>query len=143
MRIAVFRIIAVFIIVVVLATALLNWVTPALYIAPDDADPIAWTILNPLILVAVALMLILSVIRKVRYDRARREEGATESVVQHIDVNAIFYGAVALAALYPVSVAHQLATPNEPVLAIWFYIDALLVAVGIAIGFRVLRASRS
>lgn len=143
MRQVIFRIVAVYIIAVVIATALLNWVTPALYIAPDDADPIAWTILNPLILVAVAVMLILSVIRKVRYDRARREEGATESVVQHIDTNATFYGAIALAVLYPVSVAHQLATPNEPVLAIWFYVDALLVAVGVAIGFRILRASLS
>ena len=141
MRIVVLRIVAVYIIAVVIATGALNYVTPALYIAPEDADPIGWTLLNPLILVAVALMLILSVIRKVRYDRARHEEGATESVIQHLDVNATFYGAVALAVLYPVSVAHQLATPNEPVLAIWFYVDALLVAVGIAIGFRILRAS--
>lgn len=141
MQMAIFRLIAVYIMGMGVATCIHVILSPALYVGGTSA-PLPWLIMNPMNCVAAILMLIVTVIRKIQYDRSRLEDGATESAVRHIDVNVPVYAAAALSILYPINTIHEIASPGTSILAIWYYLDAALTILGITVGVRILRASR-
>lgn len=140
MRIIVFRVVALYVIVMGVATGIHVILTPALY-ADATSAPLAWLIMNPMNCVAAVLMLAVTVLRKIAYDRARSEGEGSGSVIDHIDINVPVYVAAILSILYPVNTLHEIAAPGTSILAIWYYLDAGIAAMGITVGIRILRAS--
>lgn len=140
MQLVILRLVAVYVIFMGLATGVHVIITPAIY-QDVTSTPIAWVVMNPMNVVAALLILFLSVVRKIRYDRSRREEGATESTVQHIDVNVPVYVAAILAILYPLNTIQEAVSPGDSILSIWYYLDAALAVLGPAVGIRILRGS--
>lgn len=139
MRIVILRLIALYVMVMGLATGIHVILTPWLY-QDATSTPAAWVVMNPMNVAAALLILILSVVRKIRYDRSRREEGATESTVQHIDVNVPAYVAAMLSILYPLNTIQE-AVSGDSILDIWYYLDAALAVLGTAVGIRILRGT--
>lgn len=140
MRIVILRLVALYVMVMGLATGIHVILTPWLY-ADAESAPTAWVIMNPMNVAAAVLILVLSVVRKIQYDRSRREEGAIESTVQHIDVNVPVYVAAILSILYPLNTIHEAVSPGESILSIWYYLDAALAVLGTAVGIRILRGT--
>ena len=140
MRIIILRLVALYVMAMGIATGIHVILTPAIYKDVDSA-PMAWLVMNPMNCAAILLVLILSVVRKIQYDRAKSEGEGSESVIQHIDINVPVYVAAVLAVLYPVNTLHEIANPGSSILAIWYYLDAGMAAIGIAVGVRILRAS--
>lgn len=140
MRIVILRLIALYVMVMGLATGIHVILTPWLY-QDATSTPAAWVVMNPMNVAAALLILILSVVRKIRYDRSRREEGATESTVQHIDVNVPIYVAAILSILYPLNTIQEAVSPGDSILSIWYYLDAALAVLGTAVGIRILRGT--
>ena len=140
MRNIILRLVALYVIMMGIATGIHVILTPAIYTDIESA-PIAWLIMNPMNCAAALLMLALTVVRKIQYDRARSEGGGTDSVIEHIDTNVPVYVAAVLSVLYPVNTLHEIANPGSSILAIWYYLDAGMAALGIAVGVRILRAS--
>ena len=140
MRIIILRLVALYVILMGIATGIHMILTPAIYVNVEP-PPIAWLIMNPMNCAAALLMLALTVVRKIQYDRARSEGRGSDSVIEHIDINVPVYVAAVLSVLYPVNTLHEIADPGSSILAIWYYLDAGMAALGIAVGVRILRAS--
>ena len=139
MQIAVFRLIAIYVLVMGVATGIHVIVTPAVYVN-DSSTPIAWLIMNPLNCIAAGLMMIAGAVRKVKYDKARKAADYEDTTIAYLDHNVPFYAAALLTILYVINTVSEGVSGNS-ILEIWYYLDAGIAVVGITTGIRILRST--
>ena len=139
MQIAVFRLIAIYVLVMGVATGIHVILTPAIY-ADATSTPLAWVIMNPMNCIAAGLMMIAGAARKIVYDRARRAADYADSTIKYLDHNVPFYAAALLTILYLVNTVGE-GVANNSIEEIWYYLDAGIAVVGITTGIRILRST--
>lgn len=104
--------------------------------------PLLWDIMNPMNIVMLIAVVVMSGIRKFNFDRdhAGSEDGPPTTA--YFEVNATFYFALAALLLLIINWTNALHdTDKGALLLLWYYLDAAILVLGLATGLRILRAT--
>lgn len=101
----------------------------------DEAYPI-WELLDWFMAVAIVIALIGSFVHKRLHD-----SGGSSDLIEHVSVNAVFYGVLAVGILFFWNWSQLLRGAGGEDWLIWNFIDVALPLVLIAAGRRMWRAS--
>lgn len=153
-RIVITRVIAGYMIVMALATAAHAVLSPIIYShemndvtarvakASDDGTPLLWDFMNPLNILMLILVVVMSGIRKFNFDRDHAGSADGPPTTTYFEVNATFYFALAALLLLIINWTNALHdTDKGALLLLWYYLDAAILILGLATGLRILRGT--
>ncbi|MDE2836875.1 MAG: hypothetical protein OXL97_05110 [Chloroflexota bacterium] len=129
------RLLSLYLMLVGLAVAVHFIVVPWYHPGGDEPYPI-WELLDWFMAVAILIALVSSFIHKRRHDAG---DGA--NLLEHISVNATFYGMLGVGILFFWNWSHLLRDSGDSDWLIWNFIDVALPLLLIAAGRRLWRAS--
>lgn len=129
------RLLSLYLILVGLAVAVHFIVVPLYHPGGDEPYPI-WEVLDWFMAVAIAVALISAFLQKRQHDA-----GDGSSLIEHISVNAIFYGTLSVGILFYWNWSNLLRGSSDVDWLVWNFIDVALPLALVAAGRQLWRAS--
>ncbi|MXY60335.1 MAG: hypothetical protein F4Y96_07860 [Chloroflexi bacterium] len=129
------RLLSLYLMLVGLAVAV-HFIAVAWYHPGGDESYPIWEVLDWFMAAAIVIALISTFLHKRRHDA-----GGDTSVLEHISVNAVFYGTLAVGILFFWNWSHLLRDSGGADWLIWNFIDVALPLALVAAGRRLWRAA--
>ncbi len=129
------RLLSLYLMLVGLAVAV-HFIAVAWYHPGGDESYPIWEVLDWFMAAAIVIALISTFVLKRRHDA-----GGDTSVLEHISVNAVFYGTLAVGILFFWNWSHLLRDSGGADWLIWNFIDVALPLALVAAGRRLWRAA--